>query len=184
MSKATDDATTKGQHNINDSSKKKHDISILKYDNKAYAKFVKFEKDLEETVGYEFGDLFSFAKTGVYPYQPVPTPRSIQTLIQEEKDAIPPSLSVAERAKAIKAVDAKWDDLDDAQMVTITLGLEEEFKAELRAHSTDKLKRKQDKIKLFWLIKSLLSTESLDAVKQYLLEKWATLEATQDPLEL
>jgi len=135
-------------------------------------------------VGYEFGDLFSFAKTGKYPYQPVPIPRTIQTLIQEEKDEIPSGLSVGERTRAAKAVDSKWDDLEEAQIAIINDGLQEEFKAELRAHSTEKLKRKQDKIKIFWLIKSLLSTEALDAVKQHLLERWATLEATEDPLEL
>jgi len=57
-------------------------------------------------------------------------------------------------------------------------------KAELKSHSTEKLKRKQDKIKLYWLIRSLLSPESLDAVKQHMLQRWVTLEATKDPLDL
>jgi len=80
---------------------KKHNITMLKYDNKAYANFAKFEKDLEEHVGYEFGDLFSFAKTGNYPYEPVPVPRTIATLIEQEKDAVPSTLSVALKIELI-----------------------------------------------------------------------------------
>jgi len=94
---------------------KKHNISILKYDNKANSNFVRFEKDLEETVGYEFGYLFAFAKTGSYPYQPVPVPRTVQTLIEEEKDSVPSTLSVAERARALRAIDQKWDGMTQEQ---------------------------------------------------------------------
>ena len=39
-------------------------------------------------------------------------------------------------------------------------------------------------MKLFWLIKSQLSTESLDVIKQHLLEEYAKLELSQDPLTL
>jgi len=156
----------------------------LKYDNKSYANFVRFEKELEETVGYEFGDLFGFAKTGMYPTSTVPIPRTVQTLIQEEKDAVPSTLSVAERVKAMKAIDDKWAAVSKEQIDIMQEGLKEEWKAELKSHSTEKLKRKQDKIKLYWLIRSLLSSESLDAIKQHLLEKWNDLEANQDPLTL
>jgi len=173
-------ATTSSSHQ----STKKHNISILRYDNKAYSYFAKFEKDLEEHVGYEFGDLFEFAKTGTYPYQPVPVPRTVQTLIEEEKDAVPSTLSVAERARALRAIDQRWDGMSQEQKDIMAEGLKEEFKAKLRAHSSDEVKRRQDKIKLFWLIKSLLSKESLDVVMQHLLEKWTIVETEQDPLEL
>ena len=177
-------ANTTSVSTSSSSSSKKHNIQILKYDSRAYANFAKFEKDLEEVVGYEFGDLFSFSKTGVYPYQKLPVPRTVKSLIDEEKDSVPSTLSVAERAKALKAIEARWDDLDDDQINIIEEGLKEEYKAELRAHSKLKLKRVQEKIKLYWLIRSLLSTESLDAIEQHLLDKWQELEASQDPLEL
>jgi len=166
------------------SSTKKHNINILKYDSKAYSNFSKFEKELEEAVGYEFGDLFGFAKTGMYPYQAVPVPRTVETLIEEEKDSVPSTLSVAERAKVLKAIDMRWYGMSDEQKDIIQDGLKEEFKAELRAYSTEKLKKKQDKIKLYWLIRSLMSSESMDAVKQHMLEKWSILEVSQDPLDL
>jgi len=133
---------------------KKHNITILKYDSKAYANFARFEKDLEETVGYELGDLFSFAKTGSYPYQPVPVPRTIATLIEEEKDAVQATLSVAERARALRAIDQRWDTMSQEQKDIMAEGLKEEFKAKLRVHSSDEVKRRQDKIKLFLFIKS------------------------------
>jgi len=44
---------------------KKHATTILKYDNKPYSNFVKFEKELKEAIGYEFGDLISISKTGM-----------------------------------------------------------------------------------------------------------------------
>jgi len=163
---------------------KKHNIPILRYDSKAYSNFAKFEKDLEEHVGYEFGDLFAFSKTGTYLYQPVPVPRTVQTLIEEEKDAVPSTLSVAERARALRTIDQRWDAMSQEQKDIMAEGLKEEFKAKLRAHSSDQVKRRQDKIKRFWLIKSLLSKESLDVVKQHLLEKWTTVETEQDPLQL
>jgi len=114
---------------------KKHNITMLKYDNKAYANFARFEKDLEEHVGYEFGYLFAFAKTGAYPYQPVPVPRTVQSLIEEEKDAVPSTLSVAERARALRAIDQRWDAMSQEQKDIMAEGLKEAFKAKLRIKS-------------------------------------------------
>jgi len=70
----------------------------------------------------------------MYPYQPVPVPRTVQTLIQEEKDSVSSTLSAAERAKALKAIDTRWEGVTDTQALIIEEGLIEEFKAELRAH--------------------------------------------------
>ena len=72
--------------------KKRSDISVLKYDKYSYSNFFKFEKELEEIAGYEFGDLFSFSKTGRYPVTKIPTKRTIEDLIQEEKDELPSDL--------------------------------------------------------------------------------------------
>jgi len=168
----------------NTTSNKKHNVSILKYDTKAYANFSKFEKELEEVAGYEFGDLFSIAKTGVYPISIVPTPRTIKSLIQEEKDAVPSNLSVAERKRAIKAIEDRWANMEEEDLETISEGLKDEWKSMLKVQATNIEKRKQDKVKLYWMLRSLLSSESLDAVKQHLLDRLVTLEASQDPLQL
>ena len=170
--------------NYNQPPSKKHNVSILRYDSKAYSNFTTFEKELEEVVGYEFGDLFSFAKTGVYPINVVPIPRTVKTLIQEEKDAVPSTLSVAERNRALKAIEDKWANLDEEVLEVMEDGLKDEWRALLKTQATNQEKRKQDKIKLYWMLRSLLSSESLDAVKQHLLDKWATLESSQDPLQL
>jgi len=93
----------------------------------------------------------------MYPYLPVPVPPTVQTLILEEKDSVPSTLSVAERTKALKAIDMRWEEMSDEPKEIIQDGLKDKFKGELRAHSTEKLKKRHDKIKLFWMIKSLLS---------------------------
>jgi len=163
---------------------KKHNVSILRYNSTAYSNFSKLEKELEEVAGYEFWDLFSFAKTGVYPIKIVPTPRTIKSLIQEEKDAVPSDLSVAERNRSIKAIEDRWANMDGEVLETISEGLKDEWKSMMKVQAANIEKRKQDKIKLYWMIRSLLSSESLDAVKQHMLDRWATLEISQDPLQL
>jgi len=114
----------------------------------------------------------------------MPTPRTIKSLIQEEKDAVPSTLSVAERNRAVKAIEDRWANMEEEVLETIKEGMKDEWKSMLKVQATNIEKRKQEKIKLYWMIRSLLSTESLDAVKQHMLEKWATLEASQDPLQL
>ena len=156
--------------NNNQPPSKKHNVSILRYDSKAYSNFTTFEKELEEVVGYEFGDLSSFAKTGVYPINVVPIPRTVKTMIQEEKDAVPSTLSVAERNRALKAIEDKWANLDEEVLEVMKEGLKDEWRALLKTQATNQEKRKQDKIKLYWMLRSLLSSESLDAVKQHLLD--------------
>ena len=77
--------TPKAEKPKEQSLKKRSDISVLKYDKYSYANFFKFEKELEEVAGYEFGDLFSFSKTGRYTSIKIPTKRTVENLIQDEK---------------------------------------------------------------------------------------------------
>jgi len=133
-------------------------------------------------VGYEFGDLFSFAKTGKYPTTPTTIQKTTKSLIQAEKNAIDSGLSSTERAKAIREIEARWG--DEETRATMDELFKEEWKNQIRINATNEEKRRQDKIQLYWLIYGLLSTESLDAVKQHMMEKWAKCEADQDPLTL
>jgi len=43
----------------------------------------------------------------------------------------------------MKAIDDKWDELTDSQVTIMEEGFKEEWKAELKSHSSEKLKRKQ-----------------------------------------
>ena len=164
--------------------KKRSDISVLKYDKYSYANFFKFEKELEEIAGYEFGDLFSFSKTGRYPVTKIPTKRTIQDLIQEEKSEIPSDLDDADFEAECEEIDERYREMSTSETQALENALKIEWENEIKAASTEKVKRKQDKVKLYWLIKSQLSTESLDVIKQHMLEDYAKLELVQDPLTL
>jgi len=181
--KSGNDDKTKSQGGGN-SSKKKHDVTILKYDNKAYSNFARFERELEEIIGYEFSDLFSFAKTGAYPITPTPILKTVKGLIKEEQDSIPSTFSTQERRNELATINQKWSLVDDETRILMDESFKEEWKNEIKVNSSDGIKRKQDKIKLYWMLRSLLSTESLDAIKQHLMADWVNLETSQDPLTL
>ena len=74
--------------------------------------------------------------------------------------------------------------MEDDEIQALENALKIEWENEIKAASTEKVKRKQDKIKLFWLIKSQLSSESLDVIKQHMLAEYVKLELSQDPLTL
>ena len=81
-------------------------------------------------------------------------------------------------------IDQRYRDMEDEEIQALESALKLEWENEIKAASTEKVKRKQDKIKLFWLIKSQLSSESLDVIKQHMLGEYAKLELSQDPLTL
>ena len=164
--------------------KKRSDISVLKYDKYSYANFFKFEKELEEVAGYEFGDLFAFSKTGRYPVTKIPTKRTIEDLIQEEKSELPSDLDDADYELECEEIDERYQNLSDEEVLALESALKIEWENEIKASANEKVKRKQDKVKLFWLIKSQLSSESLDVIKQHMLAEYVKLELSQDPLTL
>ena len=166
-------------------------ISTLTYDKFSYQNFYRFEREIEEAVGVEFGDLFSsFSKTGKYPVDRIPVLKTIDDLMKEELAAAEDEDSEDDESekkskKTVKSkIKEKYRNMDEEAKKFLQEGLKEEWKAEIKTIATEKAKRKQDKIKLYWIIRSHLSVPSLDAVKQYLLEDWADVEQAQDPLLL
>ena len=99
--------------------KKRSDISILKYDKYSYANFFKFERELEEAAGYEFGDLFSFSNTGRYPVVKIPTKRTIGDLIRDEKEEIPTDLDDEEYQAECEDIEERYRDLSDEEVRTL-----------------------------------------------------------------
>ena len=168
----------------NKKSSKRADISILKYDRFAYSNFYKFERELEEVAGYEFGDLFSFCKTGKYPSVELPSLKSVSDLKQEEINRIDSRLSEPERTAAEVEIEEKYTNMGTLQTNALKKALEAKWLNEIKIQGSEEAKRKQDKIKLYWLIRGQMSVESIDKVKEHLMERWAILEAKQDPLEL
>ena len=164
--------------------KKRSDLPVLKYDKYSYANFFRFEKELEQVAGYEFGDLFSFSKTGRYPVIKIPPKRTIENLIQDEKSELPTDLEEEDYNLECNDIEQRYEDMSNEELLALETALKIEWENEIKACANEKVKRKQDKVKLFWLIKSQLSTESLDVIKQHMLAEYAKLELSQDPLTL
>jgi len=114
----------------------------------------------------------------------IPKKRIIDDLIQDEVDELPKDLDIEEYEEAQNEIEQRYLNLSDEEREALEDALRIEWENEIKAHANEKVKRKQDKIRLYWLIKGQLSVESLDAVKQHLLADWAKLEISRDPLVL
>ena len=119
--------------------KKRSDISVLKYDKYSYANFFKFEKELEEVAGYEFGDLFSFSKTGRYPSIKIPTKRTIGDHIRDEKEDLPNDLDDAEYQAECEDIEERYQDMSDEEVRALESALKLEWENEMKAASNEKL---------------------------------------------
>ena len=119
--------------------KKRSDISVLKYDKYSYSNFFKFEKELEEVAGYEFGDLFSFSKTGRYPSIKIPKRRTISDLIQDEKDELPNDLEEQDYEAECNEIDQRYGDMLDEELLALETALKIEWENEIKAASTEKV---------------------------------------------
>ena len=86
--------------------------------------------------------------------------------------------------KEFNEIDQRYEDMSNEELLALETALKIEWENEIKAAASEKVKRKQDKVKLLWLIKSQLSTESLDVIKQHMLEEYSKLELSQDPLTL
>jgi hypothetical protein len=119
-----------------------------------------------EVAGYEFGSLFSFAKTGTYPKTSIPKLLTVRDLEEEElkeAEAIKPE---AAKTTAIEEIKQKYKDMSKDEVKNQNEALKSAWSAEVKSVYSEKERMKEDKVKLYWLIRGQLSTESVDKVKQ------------------
>jgi uncharacterized protein YcbK (DUF882 family) len=125
-----------------------------------------------EVAGYEFGRLFSFSKTGYFPKTIMPRLLTVKDLEEEE-------LAEAERIESedlktaeIEAIKQRYRDMSRDDVKSQNEVLRSTWSARVKAVCTEKERMEDDKIKLYWLIRGQLSVESLDKIKQHMLQGW------------
>ena len=165
-------------------SSKREDLVVLKYGRNCASNFAEFERGLEVIAGIEYGNLFTFSRTGAYPV--FTNPRLVTMELRRDQEileavnSIQDPVAQADRILEIQAEyvmpQGEWDAYDEA--------FREEWKATIKQNASDKAKMVQDKAKLFWLMRGSMSIESTDKVREYMLEDWEHLKITQCPLTL
>ena len=158
-------------------------IAILRHDKECHSNIAKFEKDIAIASGLEFGDLFTFAKTGSYPTFESPHLTDIdeQEILDRAKAALlPPG---PEQDAETQRLDDLYD-LTASEKYRFNKMYEERWKAELKSVEDAKRRFKENKPKLYWLIRAHMSPESIDRVRAKMLDEFDQLEIMQDPLIL